>query len=444
MRISTKAQREAIQQANKESHLKNGYQLEVFEGLQIFTKHEPTQNKWYLIVYKDNSTNAILNYYYNDVQAMNKRIEQTKKNYVDQREWKEKRKSEQGVKITLATLKAFLNKNSKNIFIKELSRFDGMVDCVMNVKDDFSHVERREDTAEHDLGFSGCWLVGSSRDTISIYEDDIYTGFQVYNSCGSWIAATPKAIKEVTKPTQPEVKQGSVNIIEYGKGIAVIGETYAIKDKLKAIGGRFNKFLTCGAGWVFTSDKLEEIKTMLLSLKESKEVAKVEEVQEVSTEEIKNDEFIIISSPLNNPFNLEYFKIIWHEGKQTPNFEGAIFSSWDELQKAFYLIWDANERGNDGGYTKVKVEFKQVNQEAEIFRVDITNKTNNGDFNPSEKHIINYLIELQEEEEIKPQVVDVQKYNDLNSISKAANSGKVISLLNLFDLSSSEHLKAIN
>ena len=148
-------------------------------------------------------------------------------------------------------------------------------------------------------------------------------------------------------------------------------------------------------------------------------------------------------TPINNPFNLEYFKIIWHEGKQSPSFEGAIFNNWDELQKAFYLIWDANERGSEGGYTKVKAEFKQVNQEADIFRIDITNKTNNGDFNPSEKHIINYLIELQEEE-IKPQVVDVQKYNDLNSISKAANSGKIISLCNLFDLVNQDQRKAIN
>ena len=119
---------------------------------------------------------------------------------------KAERKANQGKKITLATLKTFFNKHSDNMYIKELSRFDGMVDCVMLTKDEFSQVKRSENISDNDLGFSGCWLVRSSRDSISLYEDDIYTGFQVYNACGSWIAATPKQVKQEIKPTQPEVK----------------------------------------------------------------------------------------------------------------------------------------------------------------------------------------------------------------------------------------------
>lgn len=100
----------------------------------------------------------------------------------------------------------------------------------------------------------------------------------------------PKEVKEVVKP---EIKEGSVNIIEYGKGIAVIGETYPIKDKLKAIGGRFNKFLTCGAGWVFSKDKFDEIKTMLLEDKKQKEAVIVQPIEESEPQETKttlNDE----------------------------------------------------------------------------------------------------------------------------------------------------------
>ena len=71
-----------------------------------------------------------------------------------------------------------------------------------------------------------------------------------------------------------EVKKGGVSIIEYGKGLAVIGDTKPIKEQLKALGGRFNFRLTCGAGWVFSSDKLEAIKQMLLLVKgEAKEEA---------------------------------------------------------------------------------------------------------------------------------------------------------------------------
>ncbi len=284
--INTKAKRTELLNHIKESRVNKGFKLEVFEGLQIFTKFDELVNKYFLEVYCDNSTKPILNYYYTNEAQMLTRIQTTRDNYLSRKKWKEERKAQQGNRITLTTLKAFLNKHSDNIFIKELSRFDGMVDCVMPTKDDFSQVKRKEDINERDLGFSGCWLVGSSRDSISVYEDDIYTGFQVYNSCGSWIAATPKQ-KEVIKPTQREPKQGTVNIVTYGKGLAVIGETYPIRQQLKDLGGKFNKFLTVGAGWVFASDKLEEIKSMLFSLKESKEVEQAQEVQEVSTEETK-------------------------------------------------------------------------------------------------------------------------------------------------------------
>jgi len=363
--INTKAKRTELLNHIKESRLNKGYKLETFEGLQIFTKFDEVVNKHYLEVYCDNSTKPLLNYYYINEAQMLTRIQTTKDNYLSRKNWKEEQKAKnKGVKITLATFKAFLNKNSDNIFVKELSRFDGMVDCVMNVKDDFSQVKRSENISEHDLGFSGCWLVGSSRDSISVYEDDIYTGFQVYNSCGSWIAATPKQVKQEIKPTQPEVKQGSVNIIEYGKGLAVIGETYAIKDKLKAIGGRFNKFLTCGAGWVFTSDKLEEIKTMLLSLKESKEVQQAEEVQEVSTEETK--------TTLNEEINktLDFF---------------------------------------------AQTDLKMIGQ--------ITEGT---------KECFNIQ---------KP---EVEEFKTLEGITEAAKGGKVISILNLFDLVQADQRKAIN
>lgn len=47
-----------------------------------------------------------------------------------------------------------------------------------------------------------------------------------------------------------------INIIDYSeKAIAVTGDTKALKDHFKAIGGRFNPRLTCGAGWIFPKAK---------------------------------------------------------------------------------------------------------------------------------------------------------------------------------------------
>ena len=66
---------------------------------------------------------------------------------------------------------------------------------------------------------------------------------------------------------KPEPKQNKTNktetieakglqIIDYSeKAIAIVGETRAIKETLKTLGGRFNSHLSCGAGWIFSKTK---------------------------------------------------------------------------------------------------------------------------------------------------------------------------------------------
>ena len=47
-----------------------------------------------------------------------------------------------------------------------------------------------------------------------------------------------------------------LQIIDYSeKAIAVCGDTREVKESLKALGGRFNGRLTCGAGWIFSAKK---------------------------------------------------------------------------------------------------------------------------------------------------------------------------------------------
>lgn len=65
------------------------------------------------------------------------------------------------------------------------------------------------------------------------------------------------------KPEKVEAPKNTVQVIEYGKGLAVIGDFSAYYDKLIAIGGRYNKFLSCGRGIVFQTSKLDEIKAVL-------------------------------------------------------------------------------------------------------------------------------------------------------------------------------------
>lgn len=71
--------------------------------------------------------------------------------------------------------------------------------------------------------------------------------------------------REISLYTKPEPKQSEpakaiktegIQLINYSeKAIAIIGDTRAIKDTLKTLGGRFNAHLTCGAGWIFSKAK---------------------------------------------------------------------------------------------------------------------------------------------------------------------------------------------
>lgn len=84
---------------------------------------------------------------------------------------------------------------------------------------------------------------------------------------------TPKAEPKATLKAKPSGKastteatpaSGTFQIINYSeKAIAVTGDTKAVKDLLKSMGGRFNARLSCGAGWIFSKKKETELKAAL-------------------------------------------------------------------------------------------------------------------------------------------------------------------------------------
>lgn len=122
-------------------------------------------------------------------------------------------------KMTKSTFKSFLKKNEGKLFIQHESSFDGMSDMVEFVPSakrkfiplekktlsdmDYRIAEERGTSRErledctfnspNTLGYIGVWLVDSSRNWFKPYEDDQFQGIEVYNCCGSFIVATPKA-----------------------------------------------------------------------------------------------------------------------------------------------------------------------------------------------------------------------------------------------------------
>ena len=72
------------------------------------------------------------------------------------------------------------------------------------------------------------------------------------------------ATKAKSETVTAIVAEGIELIADYSeKAFAIIGNTKEIKETLKALGGRFNPRLTCGAGWVFPKTKIEDVKVAL-------------------------------------------------------------------------------------------------------------------------------------------------------------------------------------
>lgn len=65
------------------------------------------------------------------------------------------------------------------------------------------------------------------------------------------------------KPEKKETKTEGLQLVDYSeKCIVVIGNTYPLKNQLRQAGGKFNKFLKCGPGWIFAKEQEIEIKTI--------------------------------------------------------------------------------------------------------------------------------------------------------------------------------------
>ena len=79
----------------------------------------------------------------------------------------------------------------------------------------------------------------------------------------NWLHSVDLTKKVETIQAKEKTAQttAKLQIVDYSeKAIAVIGETKDVKDELKELGGRFNPRLSCGAGWIFSKKKENEIR----------------------------------------------------------------------------------------------------------------------------------------------------------------------------------------
>jgi len=96
-------------------------------------------------------------------------------------------------KITKATIKSFVKKNFDNLYIRNVSKFDGMVDMVVtNRNAEFRKaVPANNNDNKYNLGIDGIYLVNGRNCFVAI-EDETYIGYNVYNCCGEFNIAIKK------------------------------------------------------------------------------------------------------------------------------------------------------------------------------------------------------------------------------------------------------------
>lgn len=99
----------------------------------------------------------------------------------------------------------------------------------------------------------------------------------------------PKVKKSSVKPEKVEEAKGmeavtveGLEIVDYSeKAIAVFGDTKAIKEQLKELGGRFNPSLNYNgekrAGWIFSKKQADKVRELLAPAKSEKEADEITE-----------------------------------------------------------------------------------------------------------------------------------------------------------------------
>lgn len=130
--------------------------------------------------------------------------------------------------------------------------------------EDYEHREKYSMGDGYYLGkskYSG-WII----EKVPVYnrertiEDFAYTAGNEDNIRIGKPNATPPS--KLTEPTE-EGKNGCTMVEYSAKAVAVFGETRAIKDELKAMGGRFNSHLTFNgkrlAGWIFSKAQEQQL-----------------------------------------------------------------------------------------------------------------------------------------------------------------------------------------
>jgi len=452
MRNLTKASREASREAQFTYLTSKGWERETYKGLDIFRNVADLLLK----VYQGTAAEPILFYKYRNIESLTAKIVEVKKNYDSREAWKAEQKEKNKGKssshaATAAAIREELKKSFKGFKFSVTSEqfaggdavriswingptsaevekitgnyqsghFNGMEDIyeysenplnlprVKYVTESRTVSEEIKSQIKTDIcalmDFSNCDSYRDNPEQIAYRIacqtsfPAVYTSFKTVRNekdsgsgYESFFKIEFEGVQEVEQPKEKtfeavEVKEGEIQILEYSQySFAVIGEkTREIKEDLYKLGGKFNRNLKCGAGYIFSNKNLDAVIEFLSSLNASNDVEQ-EQPQQAAAEEEKTT----LKDEVNNM--VEFF-----------------------------------------AQTDLKIYGEITPQTLEIARVQ--NYSRHPEFEPL--HPLNicdpqsgqYKQALQE-------FTQVQEFDNLQDLEKAAKGGQVISLLNMYNL----------
>lgn len=134
--------------------------------------------------------------------------------------------------------------------------------------------------------------------------------------------------KEVISNVVEPVTVEGLEIVDYSeKAIAVFGDTKAVKDQLKELGGRFNPSLNYNgekrAGWIFSKKKADEVRELLAPAKSEEDAGEI--IPECVEELPALPEVIYIEMPTDETGANENNNTDCIRATETGNFNGVCY-----------------------------------------------------------------------------------------------------------------------
>lgn len=195
----------------------------------------------------------------------------------------------------------------------------------------------------------------------------------------------PSSEPNGAKTSEPVAVLEGLEIVDYsGKAIAVFGETKAIKDELKALGGKFNPALKYNgekcAGWIFSKKQADKVRELIAPAKNEEEADEIE----------KQDEKVFFSPELFAYELANKFGMSYYHNAYGSNF---YFTFKDKNAKNEDVKVELSICENPGGKNSLPEIWKKKGYTNKVLQswwgvtVYVTDSENNcrGDYNPQSK-----------------------------------------------------------